>query len=102
MVDSSIGGKTGVNTAHGKNLIGCFYQPKRVFMDVKTLATLPKDELINGFVEMIKHAIIIDHKYFVFFEDYLNGMVEKQEELLIKAIQWSCMIKKHLVEKWLL
>lgn len=67
-VDSSIGGKTGVNLPEGKNLVGCFWQPESVFIDIKFLSTLPKKELKNGMAEVIKYGIIKDRKLFEYLE----------------------------------
>ena len=67
-VDSSIGGKTGVNTAHGKNLIGSFYQPNLVVSDTNFLKTLPKREMICGYAEMLKHSLILKRKNFTFLD----------------------------------
>ena len=63
-VDSAIGGKTGVNSTHGKNLIGAFYQPKLVLSDIVFLKSLPKKEIICGYAEILKHAIIKDQNFF--------------------------------------
>ena len=63
-VDSAIGGKTGINSNHGKNLIGSFYQPKLVLSDTKFLNSLPKKEMICGYAEILKHAIIKDRNFF--------------------------------------
>ncbi len=90
MVDASIGGKTGVNTSFGKNLIGAFYQPRAVFIDTSVLNSLPSSEFKNGLVEMIKHAIIADENYF----SNLNGKFNLEE-----AIAKSCEIKKSIVEQ---
>lgn len=90
MVDASIGGKTGVNTPLGKNLIGAFYQPSAVFIDASTLKTLPTKEFKNGLVEMIKHAIIADKKYFYSLEQDIN---------LENAIATSCVIKTTIIEQ---
>jgi len=98
MVDSSIGGKTAVDTEKGKNMIGTFYQPKRVFIDINTLETLSDDEMLNGLAEIIKHAIIIDEKFFVFLEDYVSKILAKDNNVLVQAIKWSCNIKKKIVE----
>ena len=65
-VDSSIGGKTGVNTQHGKNLIGSFYQPSLVISDINFLNSLPKREIVCGYGEVLKHALISDKKFFTF------------------------------------
>ena len=65
-VDSSIGGKTGINTKYGKNLIGAFYQPSLVISDINFLRSLPKRELVCGYGEILKHALITDKKFFAF------------------------------------
>ena len=65
-VDSSIGGKTGINTKYGKNLIGSFYQPKLVISDINFLKTLPKREIICGYAEILKHSLISKKKFFKF------------------------------------
>lgn len=90
MVDASIGGKTGVNTVFGKNLIGAFYQPRAVFIDMGFLDSLPESQIKSGMGEMIKHAIIADKNYFSLFE----GEIDFE-----KAIERSCGIKKGLVEQ---
>lgn len=99
MVDSSIGGKTGVDSPYGKNLIGAFYQPKAVFIDVETLKSLNKKEMLNGIVEMVKHGIIADKKYFLFMQDNIDRIYKLEEKILIKAIKRSCQIKKEVVEE---
>jgi 3-dehydroquinate synthase len=100
MVDSSIGGKTGLDTPIGKNLIGTFWQPRKVIIDVLTLNTLPDEEMLNGVAEMIKHAVIDDERFFMFLEDYvLAGILGREEIPLLKAIKWNLTIKKKIVEK---
>ena len=99
MVDASIGGKTGVNTPFGKNLIGTFYQPKAVFIDSKTLKTLPEKEFKNGMVEMIKHAIIADKKYFSSLLDNKDEIIACETRIIENAITASCVIKKDIVEQ---
>ena len=98
-VDSSIGGKTGVNTKFGKNLIGSFYQPNLVVADTIFLKTLPKREIVCGYAEILKHSIISNKKNF----KYLNANVEKilslKSPFIEKAIFESCKIKKKIVEK---
>ena len=74
-VDSSIGGKTAIDLKNSKNMCGIFYQPKRVYIDVSLLKTLPKKEIINGLVEIIKHAIISDEDFFVFLETNINSEI---------------------------
>ena len=66
-VDSSIGGKTGINTSFGKNLIGSFYQPNLVIADIDFLKSLPKREIICGYAEIFKHSIISDKNSFIFY-----------------------------------
>ena len=98
-VDSSIGGKTGVNTKEGKNLIGSFYQPKIVISDIEFLKSLPKREIICGYGEIFKHSLILNK----FFYKYLNNNAIKIFNLktpyIEKAISESCKIKKSIVEK---
>lgn len=99
MVDASIGGKTGVDVPYGKNLLGCIYQPKKVVTDLSTLKTLPKKELANGAVEMIKHALIADSKLFDDLEKHSNHLLKLDTPYLEKAIFESCRIKKGIVEQ---
>ena len=98
-VDSSIGGKTGVNSSHGKNLIGSFYQPKLVLIDTTFLKTLPKKEMICGYAEILKHSIIKDKKFFQWLEKNTKAILEKRNKELIFAIKKSCEIKIHFVSQ---
>jgi 3-dehydroquinate synthase len=97
MVDASIGGKTGVNVPYGKNMLGCVYQPKKVVIDPSTLASLPHQELTNGFVEMIKHGLIADATLIHAFENNPQHHFELSPNLT-QAIFESCRIKKEIVE----
>ena len=97
MVDSSIGGKVGVDTVHAKNAIGAFYQPKKVIMDLNFLRTLPKKELINGVAEIIKHALIKDKDFFHFLEKNVDKILKYDLESLKSAIKRSCEIKASIV-----
>lgn len=99
MVDVCIGGKTGVNLPKGKNLIGCIYQPKKVYIDTKTLVTLPLNERRNGMVEMIKHGIIADLSFFEFLERHSDELLAPEPEIVNWAIYQSCSIKKKIVEE---
>ncbi|HEV8051302.1 MAG TPA: 3-dehydroquinate synthase family protein, partial [Parachlamydiaceae bacterium] len=99
MVDASIGGKTGVNVPQGKNLLGCIYQPKKVLIDPSFLKTLPKKELVNGIVEMIKHGVIADSAYFEFLEKQADKLLGPDSNQLVKAIFGSCCIKNGIVEQ---
>lgn len=98
MVDASIGGKTGVNLPYGKNLIGCFYQPKRVMIDTETLKTLPVRELRNGIVEMIKHGLIADSRYFSYLESHSKELLALDPEVINRSVFESCRIKKEIIE----
>ena len=93
-VDSSIGGKTGVNTKHGKNLIGSFYQPKLVISDTDFLNTLPKRETICGYGEILKHSIISNKKFFQFLNNNFEKILKFKSPYIEKAIYESCKIKK--------
>lgn len=99
MVDSSIGGKVGIDTPYGKNMIGAFHQPKAVIIDVSFLDTLPEVQFRNGLVEIIKHSIIKDKGLFEFLYQNRSSVVSKNYETLVKVIEWSCRIKKEVVEK---
>ena len=96
-VDSSVGGKTGVNHALGKNMIGAFKQPLAVFIDPTTLQTLPKQELIAGFAEVIKHGAIQDRGYFDFLEKNLSAIFALQQEIIEDVVYRSCQIKASVV-----
>jgi len=96
-VDSSVGGKTGVNHALGKNLIGAFYQPSGVVADLDTLSTLPKRELVAGLAEVIKYGVIRDAKFFAFLEQQLDALLVGDSEQLGQAVARSCEIKAEVV-----
>jgi len=97
MVDSSIGGKVAVDTPHAKNSIGAFHQPKKVIIDLNFLKTLPKNELINGLAELIKHALIKDVNLFHFLEKNINKILKYDLDILKKIIKRSCEIKAGIV-----
>jgi 3-dehydroquinate synthase len=97
-VDSSIGGKTGINTKHGKNLIGSFYQPSLVISDIIFLYSLPKREIICGYGEIFKHSLINGKKFFDFLNKNGEKILELKSPFIQKAIQQSCLIKKKIVE----
>ena len=98
-VDSSIGGKTGVNTKEGKNLIGSFYQPKMVISDIQFLKSLPKREIICGYGEILKHSLILNKKFFSFINSNSEKIFNLKSPFIEKAIFESCKIKKTVVEK---
>lgn len=96
-VDSSVGGKTGINHPLGKNLIGAFHQPRLVFIDVETLHTLPAREFSAGMAEIIKYGMIWDRDFFQWLEDHRESLLRKDSEELIGAIRQSCRIKAEIV-----
>lgn len=96
-VDSSVGGKTGVNHAQGKNLIGAFHQPKAVLIDTETLATLPDRELRAGLAEVIKYGAIADVEFFFWLETNLPALLAKDADALGYAITRSCELKAEIV-----
>ena len=99
-VDSSIGGKTGVNSMLGKNLIGSFYQPKVVISDVEFLQSLPNRELVCGYAEILKHSLILKNNFFIWLENNSKQLlVNRNLNLLKKAIIESCKIKIYFVNK---
>ena len=98
-VDSSIGGKTGVNTKEGKNLIGSFYQPKMVISDIEFLKSLPKREIICGYGEVFKHSLILNKQFFKYLNINFSKVLNLKSPFIEKAIYESCKIKKTIVEK---
>jgi len=98
MVDASIGGKTGINTEHGKNLIGTVYQPDAVMIEVEFLKTLPEEEFLNGLAEVIKIGCILDKDLFEEIEKHKEGILQRKEELLLPLINRSISLKKSIVE----
>ena len=96
-VDSSVGGKTGVDHRLGKNLIGAFYQPRAVLIDPLTLRTLPPREWIAGLAEVIKYGIIADEEFFAFLEQEIPALLKLEEEPVIHVIKRSCEVKAQVV-----
>ncbi len=96
-VDSSVGGKTGVNHPGGKNLIGAFHQPASVLSDVSTLATLPQRELRAGLAEVIKYGLIRDAEFCDWLEAHMERLLAREPEALARAIRRSCEIKAEIV-----
>lgn len=97
MVDASIGGKTGVDVPYGKNMVGCVYQPRKVVIDLSTLATLPESEFSNGVVEMIKHGLIADATVFEHLETHSADLMSREPATLERAVADSCRIKIRIV-----
>ena len=98
-VDSSVGGKTGVNTNIGKNLIGTFYQPNLVISDINFLQSLPEREKICGYGEILKHSLIDNKNFFLFLNKNYLKIINLKSPFIEKAIYESCKIKKRIVEK---
>jgi len=96
-VDSSVGGKTGVDIPEGKNLVGAFYQPKAVYIDISVLNTLPKEELLGGLAEVIKYGVICDNAFFQFLRDNHQGILDLDGDLIKKTIHTCCRIKAEVV-----
>ena len=98
-VDSSVGGKTGVNTKEGKNLIGSFYQPKMVVSDTEFLKSLNKREIICGYGEVLKHSLILNKNFYKFLDNNSSQILNLKSPFIQKAIFESCKIKKKIIEK---
>jgi 3-dehydroquinate synthase len=96
-VDSSVGGKTGVNHPLGKNLIGAFYQPRLVLSDIGTLKTLPPREWLGGLAEVIKYGVIADEPFFMYLEQHMDSLLKMKEEPIRHIVTQSCQIKAAVV-----
>lgn len=96
-VDSSVGGKTAINSINGKNLIGTFYQPKAVIIDPKTLETLPLRQIKSGYAEVLKYALIFDKEFFNFLDENLKQIFKKNLAIYEYIIEKCCNYKKNIV-----
>jgi 3-dehydroquinate synthase len=96
-VDSSVGGKTGVNHPLGKNMIGAFYQPQLVVADISVFTTLPDRELSAGLAEVIKYGLIYDYSFFCWLEENIELLVARDANTLMHAVYRSCEIKAEIV-----
>jgi 3-dehydroquinate synthase len=99
MVDSSVGGKTGINHPRGKNLIGAFHQPAGVWIDTAYLATLPEREFRGGLAEVVKYGVILDAEFFTYLEANADAVLARQPEALTHIVMRSCRLKADVVEK---
>ena len=97
-VDSSVGGKTAINTSYGKNLIGAFYQPKMVLCDLNTMLSLREREFCNGLAEVVKHAVIRDASLFGYLEKDVSSILSREIQTLEKIVFQNCRIKADVVE----
>ena len=99
-VDASIGGKTAINSNHGKNLIGTFYQPDFVITDISVLNSLPKREMMCGYGEILKYSLILDRKFFLWLIKNGKQIINnKNKKILEHAVFKSCKIKSYIVGK---
>lgn len=96
-VDSSVGGKTAINMAQGKNLIGAFYQPKLVLIDVSVLDTLPRREVLAGYAEVVKYGLLGDREFFDWLEEHGAAVVDGDVDARIHAVAESCRAKARIV-----
>ncbi len=99
MVDASIGGKTGINLARGKNLVGAFHQPRGVFIDTATLASLPRRERAAGAAELIKAAAIWDAALFEWLESHIEAFLDLEPECVLHGLERACAIKAEVVAR---
>ena len=99
-VDASIGGKTAINSSQGKNLIGTFYQPEFVLVDISMLNSLPRREIICGYGEILKHSLILDRNFFLWLSINAKKIINNKDKNLLKmAIIRSCQIKSKIVSR---
>lgn len=98
-VDSSVGGKVAVNHQLGKNLIGAFYQPQFVLIDIKFLSTLPERELSTGLAELVKYGVIADRDLFIYLAENCHKILAKEPAVMTEIIRRSCEIKADIVEQ---
>jgi 3-dehydroquinate synthase len=96
-VDSSVGGKTGINTPQGKNLVGAFYQPKLVLCDTDSLDTLPRRELLAGYAEVAKYGLVRDARFFTWLEEHGPDVIEGIGTARAEAVERSCRHKAEVV-----
>jgi len=98
-VDSSVGGKTAINTPQGKNLVGAFHQPSLVLADTSVLATLPPREMRAGYAEIAKYGLLGDAPFFRWLEEHVAGLLDHDPELLAQAIERCVAMKARIVER---
>ncbi len=98
-VDSSVGGKVGINHAEGKNLIGAFYQPLGVVIDTETLKTLPERDYRSGLAEVVKYGVILDEQFFAFLESHIEGIHARDPHVLDAVVARCCRLKADVVEQ---
>ena len=99
MVDSSVGGKVGVNLPHAKNMIGAFHQPIGVFIDISTLHTLPDREFRSGLAEIVKYGVILDADLFTYVEQTVDLILQRNAAVIQRLVLRSCELKARIVEQ---
>jgi 3-dehydroquinate synthase len=97
-VDSSVGGKVGINLPAAKNMVGAFYQPAGVLIDTATLATLPADEYRSGLAEVVKYGVILDAEFFAYLESHATEIIARREDVLAQVVARCCRLKADVVE----
>ena len=98
-VDSSVGGKVGINLPEAKNMVGAFLQPLGVLIDTATLATLPDNEYRAGLAEVVKYGVILDAEFFEYLETHATSIIEHENDVLVRVIARCCRLKADVVEK---
>ncbi|MEA5113508.1 MAG: 3-dehydroquinate synthase [Geobacteraceae bacterium] len=98
-VDSSVGGKTGINHKLGKNLIGAFYQPRLVVIDSAMLDTLPEREYLSGLAEVVKYGVVCDGRFFDFLESSVEKLLSRESDCVLKTVRKCCELKASVVER---
>jgi len=99
MVDSSVGGKTGINLPAAKNMVGAFWQPSAVLIDTEALQTLPEREYRSGLAEVVKYGVILDADFFEYLEANVGGLLQRDPEVMKTIIARSCRLKADVVEQ---
>lgn len=97
MVDSSIGGKTAINLAHNKNIMGAFHQPRLVCCDLNFLQTLPEREFMAGMMEIIKYGLILDEEFYLYISQYRQAILNKDHQIIAYLVDRSCRFKAHII-----
>lgn len=98
-VDSSVGGKVGINLPKAKNMVGAFHQPCAVLIDVSTLKTLPQREYLSGLAEVVKYGVILDAQFFSYLEEHVDGLLTQAPDVLSFVVKTCCQLKASIVEQ---
>lgn len=98
-VDSSVGGKVAINLPEAKNMVGAFYQPRGVLIDLATLETLPEREYRSGLAEVVKYGVILDAQFFAFLEEHRRALLSREPKVLLPVVERCCRLKADIVEQ---